>query len=99
MGTLAETATSITVYRSPTKEANFRFPFAEINGSLLVPFPFAADKRKLLFSVSSIFCIFCLEFSIRKWLNMTSYFLRVKDRFWVLKSKIVSFGLSHGLPC
>jgi hypothetical protein len=33
----------------------YRFRFLQTNGSLRFRFPFAAKKRKLLFSVSSVF--------------------------------------------
>jgi hypothetical protein len=57
----AETASSITIYHLPTKENKlpfFRFRLQQTNGSL----PFSSSvlqqtKPKLLFFVSSVFCL------------------------------------------
>jgi hypothetical protein len=58
MGTFAETAIVTCRLLFAAKETNFRFPFAENKRKFVVScFPFAAYKRKLPFSVNSIFRI------------------------------------------
>jgi hypothetical protein len=49
MGTLAEIRLLFIVCGQ--RKTNFRFPFAENKESVPFPFHFAADKRKLSFSV------------------------------------------------
>ncbi len=59
---------SITIYRLPTKEDKLSFSIFHFR------FPFAANKRKLPFSVSSVFHIYIWNYSISKEWKSASFF-------------------------
>jgi hypothetical protein len=77
MGTFAENANNCLSFADQGKQIFiFRFFLQETKRSLLIPL-FAANKRKLPFSVSSVFVfIYMLPFQYTEWGSQLYCFLR-----------------------